>query len=131
MTPTTWLGLHLPVHDDRPCLADQPACVSLIPYPGLPHAALRQHGHVAQRVDSRCRQYLGVHGQADGGEPIGDRADVTRDHGLPAHLCQTSGRDLSDTRDLKRISCHTDKDKKTTLLSTSSENSTKDIKDHF
>lgn len=80
---------------DRSGFANQPPQVPLVSHPGFPRSALRQRGDATHRVDaSRC-QGRGVHGQADGGQPIRDAADVCGGLRPPAHLCQPSRRDLS------------------------------------
>lgn len=91
-------GPHL-LRADHSGLADQPPQVSLVPHPGLPRGALRERGDAGQRVDAGRRQRRGVHGQADGGEPIRDAADGARGLRPPAHLCQPSRRDLGHKTD--------------------------------
>lgn len=56
--------------------------VSLLCDAGLLKARVGQRRHLAQCAEPRIREGAGVHGQADGNEPVGHRGNAPRRQGL-------------------------------------------------
>lgn len=77
------------------------AYVSLLGDARLLQAGVGQRRHVAQRAEARLGEGAGVHGQADGDQPIRHGRHASRGEGLPADLCEPAAGDLGEGR--KRV----------------------------
>lgn len=74
------------------------AYVSLLRDAGLLEASVGQRRHLAQGAEPRFREGAGVHGQADGDQPIRHGRDAAGREGLPADLCEAATGDLDGER---------------------------------
>lgn len=76
----------------------QLAYMSLLCDAGLLKASVGQRRHLAQGAEPRFHEGAGVHGQADGDQPIRHGGDTAGREGLPADLCESATWDLDKER---------------------------------
>lgn len=82
--------------------------MSLLCDAGLLKASVGQRRHLAQRAEPRLGEGVGVHGEADGNQPIRHGRNTPGREGLPADFCESATRDLGKQRQAfyKDCSCH-------------------------
>lgn len=85
--------------------SEEPGCshelvdVPLLRDAGCLQASGRERRHLAQCADPRSGEGAGVHGQADGNEPVGHGGDAPRRHRLPADFREATAWDLDGQRE--------------------------------